>query len=126
GVGEVVPLVVMLVALLVTGKAVPERGSVQRPPLGRAPRPRSYALPIVAGFVVGAVALVVTHGSARAALINTLIFAVVSLCLVVLTGDAGQVSLAQLALAGVGGFMLSYLTVDWGVPFPIAPLLAAL
>ncbi len=126
GVGEIVPLVVMLVALLVTGKAVPERGSVQRPPLGRAPRPRSYTLPIVAGFVVGAVALVVTHGTARASLINTLIFAVVVLSLVVVTGYAGQVSLAQLALAGVGGFMLSYLTVDWGVPFPIAPLLAAL
>ena len=126
GVGEIVPLVVMLVALLVTGKAVPERGSVQRPPLGRAPRPRSYTLPIAAGFVVGAVALVATQGSSRAALINTLIFAVVALSLVVVTGYAGQVSLAQLALAGVGGFMLSYLTVDWGVPFPIAPLLAAL
>ena len=34
-------------------------------------------------------------------------------------------SLAQLALAGAGAFMLSYLSVDWGVPFPIAPLLAA-
>lgn len=126
GIGEIVPLVVMLVALLVTGKAVPDRGSVQRPPLGRAPRPRSYTLPIAAGFVVGAIALVVTHGTARASLINTLIFAVVALSLVVVTGYAGQVSLAQLALAGVGGFMLSYLTVDWGVPFPVAPLLAAL
>jgi sulfate-transporting ATPase len=126
GVGEIVPLVVMLVALLVTGKAVPERGSVQRPPLGRAPRPRSYLLPIVAGSVVGAVALVVTQGSARASLINSLILAIVALSLVVVTGYAGQVSLAQLALAGAGGFMLSYLTVDWGVPFPIAPLLAAL
>ena len=53
GVGEIVPLVVMLIALLVTGRAVPERGTLLRPPLGRAPRPRSYVVPIVAGFVVG-------------------------------------------------------------------------
>ena len=67
----------------------------------------------------------VTSGSARAAVITTFIFAILALSLVVVTGYAGQVSLAQLALAGVGGFMLSYLSVDWGVPFPIAPLLAA-
>jgi ABC-type branched-subunit amino acid transport system ATPase component/branched-subunit amino acid ABC-type transport system permease component len=126
GVGDIVPLIVMLVALLITGRAVPERGSMGRPPLGRAPRPRSYSLPIVVGFAAGAVALLVTHGSARAAVINTLIFAILALSLVVITGYAGQVSLAQLALAGSGAFLLSYLTVDWGVPFPLAPLLAAL
>jgi ABC-type branched-subunit amino acid transport system ATPase component/ABC-type branched-subunit amino acid transport system permease subunit len=125
GVGEIVPLVVMLVALLFTGSSVPERGQLLRTPLGRAPRPRSYTVPIIAGFVVGAMALLVTSGNARAAVITTFIYAILALSLVVVTGYAGQVSLAQLALAGAGGFMLSYLSVDWGVPFPIAPLLAA-
>ena len=125
GVGEMVPLIVMLVALLVTSRGVPERGALLRTHLGRAPRPRSYFVPIVAGFAVGAIALLVTTGSTRAAVITTIIFAILALSLVVVTGYAGQVSLAQLALAGVGGFMLSYLSVDWGVPFPIAPLLAA-
>ena len=59
-------------------------------------------------------------------MIGTFIYGVLALSLVVVTGYAGQVSLAQLALAGVGAFMLSYLTVDWGVPFPFAPILAAL
>jgi len=125
GVGEIVPLVVMLVALLVTGRAMPERGAVLRSHLGRAPRPRSYTLPIVSGAIIGSVALLVTHGGARVAVIVTLIYAVLALSLVVVTGYAGQVSLAQLALAGVGAFMLSYCSVDWGVPFPIAPLIAA-
>jgi ABC-type branched-subunit amino acid transport system ATPase component/branched-subunit amino acid ABC-type transport system permease component len=125
GVGEMVPLVVMLVALLVTSRGVPERGTLLRSHLGRAPRPRSYLVPIVAGTVVGAVALLVTSGSSRIAVITTIIFAILALSLVVVTGYAGQVSLAQLALAGAGAFMLSYLSVDWGVPFPIAPLLAA-
>ena len=53
GVGEMVPLVVMLVALLVTSRGVPERGTLLRSHLGRAPRPRSYVVPIVAGAVVG-------------------------------------------------------------------------
>ena len=39
GIGEIVPLVVMLVALLVTGRAVPVRGHAAAHPLGRAPRP---------------------------------------------------------------------------------------
>jgi sulfate-transporting ATPase len=125
GVGEMVPLVVMLIALLVTSRAVPERGTLLRTHLGRAPRPRSYLMPIVVGSVAGAIALLVTSGSARAAVITTFIFAILALSLVVVTGYAGQVSLAQLALAGAGGFMLSYLSVDWGVPFPVAPLLAA-
>jgi len=48
------------------------------------------------------------------------------LSFVLITGFVGQVSLAQLALAGVAGFALSKLAQEHGVPFPIAPLLAAL
>ena len=51
--------------------------------------------------------------------------AIIGLSLVVVTGYAGQVSLAQLALAGAGAYTLSFLTVSWGIPFPIAPILAA-
>ena len=125
GVGELVPLIVMLVALIFTSRGVPERGALLRSHLGKAPRPRTFLVPIIGGFAAGAIALVVTSGSTRAAVINTIIFAILALSLVVVTGYAGQISLAQLALAGAGGFMLSYLSVDWGVPFPIAPLLAA-
>ncbi len=126
GLAEIVPLVVMLVALLVTGRAVPVRGTVVRTPLGRAPRPRSLLVPTVVGLAVGAGALILTHGSARVAIITTLIFAIIALSLVVVTGYAGQVSLAQLAIAGVAAFTLSGLTISWGVPFPLAPLVAAL
>ena len=125
GVGELVPLIVMLVALIFTSRGVPERGALLRSHLGKAPRPRTFLVPIIGGFAAGTIALVVTSGSTRAAVINTIIFAILALSLVVVTGYAGQISLAQLALAGAGGFMLSYLSVDWGVPFPIAPLLAA-
>jgi ABC-type branched-subunit amino acid transport system ATPase component/branched-subunit amino acid ABC-type transport system permease component len=126
GSAELVPLIVILVALVVVGGGIPARGGLVRQPLGRAPRPRSLLLPTVAGSVVGLVALVLTAGTWRAAVIGTFIAAIIGLSLVVVTGYAGQVSLAQLALAGTAAFTLSTLTDDWGVPFPFAPILAAL
>ena len=49
----------------------------------------------------------------------------VCLAVVVLTGWSGQISLAQMAFGGVAGFSLSRLATGAGVPFPVAPLLAA-
>ncbi len=126
GAAELVPLIVILVALVIIGGGMPARGGLIRQRLGRAPRPRSLLVPTVAGSVVGLVALVATDGTWRAAVIGTFIAAVIGLSLVVVTGYAGQVSLAQLALAGCAAFTLSGLTEGWGVPFPLAPLLAAL
>jgi ABC-type branched-subunit amino acid transport system ATPase component/branched-subunit amino acid ABC-type transport system permease component len=126
GSSELVPLIIILIALTVTGQAMPARGGLLRQPLGRAPRPRTVLLPAVVGFAVGALALVVTSGTWRNAVIGTFIAAVIGLSFVVVTGYAGQVSLAQLALAGAGAYTLSFVTVSWGIPFPIAPLLAAL
>ena len=126
GSAELVPLMVILVALLVTGRGMPVRGILVRQPLGRAPRPRGLLLPTVVGLLAGVGALAITHGTWRAAVIGTFTAAVIALSLVVVTGYAGQVSLAQMALAGVGAFTLSGLTESWHVPFPLAPLLAAL
>jgi ABC-type branched-subunit amino acid transport system ATPase component/branched-subunit amino acid ABC-type transport system permease component len=125
GSAELVPLVVIMVALLVTGRSLPVRGGLLRHPLGRAPRPRSLGLPTVVGSLVGVVALLVTDGTWRAAVIGTFIAAIIGLSQVVVTGYAGQISVAQLSLAGAGAFTLTGLTQSWGVPFPLAPLLAA-
>ena len=59
-------------------------------------------------------------------MVTSFIFAIICLSLVVVTGYAGQVSLAQLTLAGVAGFLLATMTTEWSIPFPIAPILAAL
>ena len=56
-----------------------------------------------------------------------MILAIIWLSLVVVTGFAGQISLAQLTLAGVAGFMPRPAHRRSGaMPFPIAPILAAL
>ena len=126
GAAELIPLILVLVALLVRSRPLPTRGTLLAQTLGRAPRPRSWTLPVLGGTAIGLVAVLATSGSYRSAVITSLIFGVISLSLVVVTGYCGQISLAQLTIAGVAGFLLSPLTDSWGVPFPIAPLLAAL
>ena len=62
--------------------------------------------------------LVVLPFDFREALINTLIGTVMALSLVVITGFVGQISVVQLALAGVAGFTISHLAVNAGIAFP--------
>ncbi|MGW2048867.1 ABC transporter permease subunit [Streptomyces sp. NPDC001858] len=125
GLAQLVPLAVILAYLVVRGRPLPTRGSLIQQALGRAPRPDRILVPALVSTALAVVVLLATRGSIRAAVITSLTLAVVSLSLVVVTGFAGQISLAQLTLAGVGAFSLSKLSVAWGVPFPLAPLLAA-
>jgi ABC-type branched-subunit amino acid transport system ATPase component/ABC-type branched-subunit amino acid transport system permease subunit len=62
----------------------------------------------------------------RQALILSFVFATISLSLVVVSGYAGQISLAQLTLAGSSAYTLSFLTKSWNLPFPVAPIMSAL
>jgi ABC-type branched-subunit amino acid transport system ATPase component/branched-subunit amino acid ABC-type transport system permease component len=125
GLPELVPLLLVLVVLVARARPLPSRGEALVRSLGRAPRPRQ---PLLACWpaLPAAVALFVLTGQWRTALIASLIFAVIALSLVVVTGYAGQVSLVQLTLAGAAGFILGPLTTNLGVPFPLAPILAAL
>ena len=59
----------------------------------------------------------------RLAITNSLVGVVICLSLVVLTGFVGQISLAQMTLAGVGGFTVSKL--QRRDRFPIGPLVGA-
>ncbi|WGL54043.1 branched-chain amino acid ABC transporter permease/ATP-binding protein [Nocardioides sp. BP30] len=126
GVDSMIPLVVILLVLLVRNGGIPQRATVAQRSLGRAPVPRHPALALAIGAVVGIAALALTSGNWRAAVITTMILAVLALSYVVVTGYAGQISLAQLALAGGSAFLLARLTTHAGVPFPLAPILSAL
>ena len=52
--------------------------------------------------------------------LNSLISIVMALSLVVITGFVGQISVVQLALAGVAGFTSALAAVDAGIGFPLA------
>jgi len=78
------------------------------------------------GGVVGAVLLIVLPFGHRQALMLSLVGMVVCLSLVVITGFVGQVSLAQVTLAGVSGFVVSHMVVSAGIGFPWGPLAGSL
>ncbi len=126
GAGQVLPLAMVLAVLLYRGRPLPTRGQLLQPTLGKAPRPRHMVWPIVIGVPIAILLLVVLRQSFRDAFILSLILSTLGLSLVVVTGYVGQISLAQLTLAGVAGFLLSTFAHSWGIPFPFAPLLAAL
>jgi ABC-type branched-subunit amino acid transport system ATPase component/branched-subunit amino acid ABC-type transport system permease component len=126
GLQEMVPLVLIFLLLCVRGQSLPGRGALITHALGRAPRPRAVAVPAAVGTVAGVAAILATQGQYRAAIVTTLITAIICLSLVVVTGYTGQISMAQLTLAGTSGFLLSTATTSWGLPFPVAPLVAAL
>ena len=125
GAGQVLPLAMILAVLLYRGRPLPTRGQLLQPTLGKAPRPRHMVWPLVIGVPVAILLLVLLQQSFRDAFILSLILSTLGLSLVVVTGYVGQISLAQLTLAGVAGFLLSTFAHTWGIPFPIAPLLAA-
>jgi branched-chain amino acid transport system permease protein len=112
--------------MVLLGERLPDRGSVEPWKLPAVP-PSKVSL-VSAGVPVAlAIAGIVLLGPLwRAAIMTSVIAMIVALSLVVLTGFAGQASLAQMAFAGVAAFTLSKLAIRWDIPFPIAPLLAAL
>ncbi len=125
GVREALPFLVIVVAMFVRGKGLPTRGTLGGGRLPFAARPDHIALRAAIPSLVCLAALLVLGPDWRLAIINTLIGVVICLSIVVITGFVGQISLAQMTLAGVAGFALSKLAIERGVPFPVAPLLAA-
>jgi branched-chain amino acid transport system permease protein len=125
GVKELIVFGIIVLAMFLRGAALPRRGELVEQRLPEVPRPRRLALPVVTMSVVCAVALIVLPFDFRQALINSLIGTVMALSLVVITGFVGQISVVQLALAGVAGFVVSHLAVDAGIGFPLAPIAGA-
>jgi branched-chain amino acid transport system permease protein len=120
-----VAFLIIITAMFLRGAALPSRGELVEQRLPDVPKPGRLVLPAVTLTVVCAVALVVLPFDFRQALINSLIGTVMALSLVVITGFVGQISVVQLALAGVAGFTVSHLAVDAGIGFPLAPLAGA-
>ncbi len=126
GVAEVLPFLVIVAAMLVRGAGLPTRGDSSEGRLPRAPLPQRPWLALAVFTPAAALLLVVTQAGWRAAVIQSLITAGVCLSLVVLTGFVGQVSLAQAALAGIGGFTLAKVLDAVGLPFPVGLVVAGL
>lgn len=129
GIEQIVPIVVIIAVLIARGSTIPTRATASALRMPFSPRPNSTQTILLKMLVVGAVGIVLlltTSPPWRLGVTNTAISAVLAMSLVVVTGLVGQISLAQMALAGAAGFALSKFTLHGMLPFPAGPLVAIL
>jgi ABC-type branched-subunit amino acid transport system ATPase component/ABC-type branched-subunit amino acid transport system permease subunit len=121
GIGDAVPFFAVLVFIVARGRALPVRGHVME----RLPRVTVGEIPRIRVVVAMAIAIVLIVVVLPPTWVNALTFtmigAVVLLSIVVLTGFAGQISLAQWAIAGCGAMCMAKLVVA-GAPYWLAIL----
>jgi ABC-type branched-subunit amino acid transport system permease subunit len=126
GLPDALPFAVIIVVMALRSRSVVARGedaTERNPSIGR---PRAPLRTAAACFVIGLILLYVFDGVLRFAFISSLTVTCVALSVVLLTGYVGQVSLAQMSLAGIGGFMLGHISTAWGIGFPWSLILAGL
>lgn len=119
------PFLVIVAVLAVRGKALPLRSFVlDRLPAVGTGRVRAT---IVAPVALGASVWIALSSNLWAdAATTTAAGAIIALSLVVVTGYAGQVSLAQYALAGIGALIAAQLAAGAGLSFWPAMVLGAI
>ncbi|MEY4231097.1 MAG: hypothetical protein RLZZ362_1946 [Actinomycetota bacterium] len=141
GARDVVPLIVICLVLILRGKKLPVRGTVEEKRLPLAPYPVRIKQHMAVWAVIVVVASVLLEGSGprsvfALALVTSMIAAILMLSMVVVTGYVGQISLAQLSLAGVAAFVMARMMANGsttisnpfpvdgpGLPWPIAALI---
>lgn len=127
---QALPFIVIALAMVLRGEAIPSRGSIVAERL-----PEAYVPHVDRARIVAYSSLVLFAGwlamfapfQYRTALTNTLIGIMLALSLVVVTGYVGQISLMQMALAGVAAYGVATFFTDMGLPMMVAlvPALAA-
>jgi ABC-type branched-subunit amino acid transport system permease subunit len=126
GLPDALPFIVIIVTMALRARSVLARGEEVERRNPSVARPESPLITAGVCLVLGLAMLVVLHGSLRNAFITSMTFTCIALSLVVLTGYVGQVSLAQMSLAGIGGFMLGHISHGWGIGFPFSLIVAGL
>lgn len=126
GAGGILPFIMILIAMAVRGQVLPSRGVLLERRAPKVGHPRQLGLGTGAGLALGLIGLFALSSNFRMGLIQSMITAILCLSLVLLTGYAGQVSLAQMAFAGIGAFTLAKLAIGTGVGFPITLLVSGL
>lgn len=125
GLEDAIPFLLIVVALSLFGGRLPSRGSLGEMRLPKVTVPQLRPAWVLGSIGAGVLLLLLTSGSYRFGVITSMIFTLLALSYVLLTGFLGQISLAQMAFAGTAGVALSKLTNDLAVPFPLSILIAA-
>jgi sulfate-transporting ATPase len=126
GVPGAVPFIVVAIVLISRGTRMPAKGEhgIRLPSIGSGRiRPLSLAVPIL---VLLALVWFVMTPIWLDAVTTQLAIAIVVVSVVVVTGFAGQLSLAQFALAGIGALAAGLLVDQFDTPFLVAALVGTL
>jgi branched-chain amino acid transport system permease protein len=126
GVNQALPFVIVALMMIIGGALIPARGTLSLARLPLAPATRFRAGSFGVGIAIVVLALVALDSTYQAAISVSLITVIIGLSVVVVTGLVGQISLMQMAFAGIGGFLVSKLGTNLGIPFPWPILLAGL
>jgi ABC-type branched-subunit amino acid transport system ATPase component/ABC-type branched-subunit amino acid transport system permease subunit len=121
GAATSIPFLVIIVVIVAGGRARPARSDLPTRLPGIGPGRVRPVLTSV-GVVIALMLILTTPNDAVAAVSATLTAAVLVVSVVVVTGYAGQVSLGQWALAGMGAWIAARLVESAGFPFWLAAL----
>ena len=119
GLGEALPFIIIILVLTVRGRALPLRSHV----LERLPKLGSGRLPawiVVIPIALGVLSFTTFNTEWNRAFFTSYVFAIILLSVVVLTGFAGQISLVQMALAGLSALIAGKMVQDHDLPFELA------
>jgi branched-chain amino acid transport system permease protein len=119
GVQQLLEFVLIVVALFWRGSSLPQRGEVRERSLPPVPRQDRLLRRVVPPLAVCVVLLIVLPSEFRQAVTTGLVSTVLCLSFVVIMGYVGQLSVVQLALAGVAGFVVSRMGTEFGIGFPL-------
>lgn len=117
GLTTAVPFVVIMLVMVARGRGLPLRDSVmeRRPEVGTGRIRLRVVVPLVA--VLAVLSLFVLPDDLNVILTVTCVVSVMLLSVVVLTGYAGQLSLAQFTFGGVGAWFAGTAVASLGWPF---------
>ena len=116
------PFAVIIVALIAGGTAVPGRGFAE----SRLPRVSTGRIKPVQSAIWMGIALFIGLGITDGwsiSMANAAIAGLASLAIVIVTGYAGQISLATYALMGVGALVGAHAVGTWGLDYPMTIVL---
>jgi ABC-type branched-subunit amino acid transport system ATPase component/branched-subunit amino acid ABC-type transport system permease component len=125
GIVASLPFAVIIIAVVLGGRVLPGRGeslTIRLPKITSGRIPTSKALLVLAGGLAIALLLSSTW---QTALINSCLFGLMALSIVVVTGFAGQISVASAAFAGFGAFIAALCT-GAGISFIFCVILGTL
>ena len=119
-----IPLLAIVVLLTMRGSQLPGKGTIvgQLPSLGPGRLRWRHGLYLIAGVII----VQSVHGVWLGAITTTFLMGIVVLSVVVVSGLTGQLSLAQLSMAGLGAFFLAVFTELAKIPALPAGILAVI